>query len=113
MEDDDDDTHSYMEFSVVEDDDDETLYEEETVYDEETIVSQARASFRNLRKSIKIASVNERIKLRQQRRVQPMMTIVIWISQCSTMRPCKCRTSKTIAIMRHPKNRQTLFSRNR
>merc|ERR1712238_503268 len=57
----DDDAHSYMEFTVVEDDDDEeTLYEEETVYDEETIVSQARASFRNLRKSIKIASVNER-----------------------------------------------------
>merc|ERR1712238_238712 len=55
--DDDDDTHSYMEFTVI---DDETLYEEETVYDEETIVSQARASFRNLRKSIKIASVNER-----------------------------------------------------
>merc|ERR1712238_623997 len=57
MEDDDDDAHSYMEFTVI---DDETLYEEETVYDEETIVSQARASFRNLRKSIKIASVNER-----------------------------------------------------
>jgi len=53
----DDDEQSYMEFTVVED---ETLYDEETVYDEETIVSQARASFQRLRKSIKIASNNER-----------------------------------------------------
>jgi hypothetical protein len=45
----DDDEHSYMEFTVA---DDETLYDDETLFDEETVVSQSEESFQRLMKAI-------------------------------------------------------------